>query len=137
MERSKPRNDYDCMPDHECMPSCEPMPVLGRRCIGTYVMRYRVYEDCDCGHTVVRVCAYCGCEHDEELEECPMCGAPAELGVMEDDNGNPDGNPNGNPDGFAALADSDDGDLDSSRGLDFSHFSFHSFSFSAAVGSKL
>jgi len=37
----------------------------------------------------------------------------------------------------AALADSDDGDLDSSRGLDFSHFSFHSFSFSAAVGSKL
>ncbi|NLP40786.1 MAG: hypothetical protein GX348_01060 [Veillonellaceae bacterium] len=124
MERSKPRNDYDCMPDHECMPSCEPMPVLGRRCIGTYVMRYRVYEDCDCGHTVVRVCAYCGCEHDEELEECPMCGAPAELGVMEDDNGNPDGNPNGNPDGFGGF-----GGFGRRRSRFFPRFRFFPFFF--------
>ncbi|XFO69220.1 hypothetical protein SPSIL_054510 [Sporomusa silvacetica DSM 10669] len=98
MNRCKPRKDNDCMPMHECMPSCEPMPTPGRRCIGTYSMKYRVYEDCNCEYDIRRICAHCGCEYDDQQDECPMCDAPADMGSMDVDNPNDD--PPGNPDGF-------------------------------------
>lgn len=98
MDRCKPRKDYECMPMHECMPSYESTPASGRKCIGTYSMKYRVYEGCDCEYKICRLCAYCGCEYDDEQDECPMCGAPSNLGSMSDDN--PGGDPDGDPDGF-------------------------------------
>ncbi|MDF2523659.1 MAG: hypothetical protein K0R31_1300 [Clostridiales bacterium] len=91
MNRCKPRKDYNCMPMHECMPSCKPMPASGKRCIGTYSMKYRVYEDCDCEYDIRRICAYCDCEYDDQQDECPMCGAPADMGSNDDPPGNPDG----------------------------------------------
>lgn len=83
MERCKPRKDYDCMPMHKCMPSCEPMPTSGRRCIGTYSMKYRVYENCEGEYETCRICACCGSEYDEEQDECPMCSAPSEIASMD------------------------------------------------------
>ena len=88
MKCFKPKKDYSCMPMHECMPS---MPTSGKRCIGTYSMKYRVYEDCDCNYEIRRICAYCDCEFDDQHEECPMCGAPADMGSNDDPPGDPDG----------------------------------------------
>lgn len=102
MDHCKPKKFYDCMPTDECMPvdecmpTCEPMPTSGQRCVGTYSMRYRVYENCNCEYVIRRVCAYCGSEYEDQRDECPRCGAPADMGSMD----NPNNDPPFDPDGF-------------------------------------
>lgn len=53
---------YSCRPKNCC-----------KRCIGTYVTKYKVYENC-C-YSVYKVCNYCGAEYDhKKYHACPKCG---------------------------------------------------------------
>jgi len=102
MNCCKSKKGYDCDPELMCP---DGMTAYGRRSIGTYAIRFRVYENCTGDYEVQRICAYCGCEYNPEHDECPMCAAPADLGAMEviDEERSASDNPDGNPDGFGLF----------------------------------
>ncbi len=85
----EPMMSCNPLPECECEPMPECAPVGGRRFIGTYSTKYNVYENCE--YDICKVCACCGREYDLQQDECPMCGAPADIGIM--DNNPPDDPP--------------------------------------------